>query len=466
MIRGCLHRVPTAAWAALAGAFVTVWLFYPGFVSFDTAHQWYQVRHGEYSDHHPPLMALLWSLTEPVLPGPGAPFLFQVLIWWGSLAVIAWRLFAGAAAQVGAVLLVGFAPPLFVLLTHVWKDVMLMAWLMAVAAILVVERDRPVLDRRLLAVAVALLIGIGALRHNALPAVLPLSAYLAWRWLGGGVRQTVPRLRWAAASLLLFFLIAGLSQLPARHPKVERVQFWPTVALWDLAAVSIADHDVLIPSALHLRPLTPEVLAEHFRPEVNVPLFMPSDLLKVSVVSPYTDDELRQLRTAWLGLPFTHPRAYLQHRWRLMRIQVGLPAPDLPTAQDFVPDYTPFRDNPALWVPALPLREQGLGLLRSLSGTIWLAAWPWLLASLPLAWLLWHRRRRSSQAMLGLTLLASGWAYALPLTVLAASAELRYLSATLATIAVAALMALAGPRRLPASRAATTDALLASEARP
>lgn len=114
-------------------------------------------------------------------------------------------------------------------------------------------------------------------------------------------------------------------------------------------------------------------------------------------------------------------------------------------------DYTSFRDNPPLQVPALPLRQQALTLLPSISGTIWLAAWPWLLASLPIALALSRRRRRSQQAVLGLAMLASGWAYALPLTVLAASAELRYLSLTLVTIVVAALILLA-----PAANAGTS----------
>lgn len=436
-----LRRIPAAAWAALFGAAATLWLFYPGFVSFDTAHQWYQVRHGEYSDHHPPLMAFLWSLTEPLLPGPGTPFLFQVVIWWSALAVIAAQLFQRASRQLLAVLLVGFAPPLFVLLVHVWKDVTLMAWLLAAAAILIVERSRQERDRRLLVAAVILLVGVAALRHNALAAVLPLSVYIAWRWWDGG-RQLVPWQRLISTSLLLFVAIALVSQLPARHPRVERVQFWPTVALWDLAAVSIAENRVLIPASLQLRTLTPDILAEHFQPDVNVPLFMPSDLLKVSVVAPYSEQELAQLRAAWLALPFQNSRAYFHHRWRLARAQIGLPMRGMSAPQDLMADYTPFRDNPPLQVPTLPLRQQALDWLRSLSGTPWLAAWPWLLASLVIAVLLWRRRRRSPQAVLGLTLLASGWAYALPLAVLAASAELRYLGATLAAITAALLILL------------------------
>lgn len=470
-MRHAAARIPAAAWAALAGWVATLWLFYPGFASFDTAHQWYQVRHGAYSDHHPPLMALLWSLSEPLLPGPGGPFLAQVTVYWAALAVIAARLFARAPAQVAAVALTGLAPPLFVLLAHVWKDVQLMAWLLAVCAVLLIERGRtggvPGFDGRsgdpdasgprmawplaatptpaprygLLVLAAALLAGIGALRHNGLAAAMPLAFYLAWRAGGGRLRPG----RIAALGVLLFALIAVLSQLPARHPRVEPVQFWPTLALWDLAAVSILEGRVLIPESLHLRPLDPELLAEHFRPEVNVPLFV-EDLFRPSIFDPYSRQELAALRSAWLALPIRHARAYLHHRWRLARAQVGLPGPGMPRPLDLMPGRSALADNPPIPVPDLPLRTPALAGLGALSGTHWLAGWPWLLASLPLAIVLWRQRRQRPHAPLGLALLASAWAYALPLLVLSASAELRYLSASLAAIAVAILIAMQRPR--------------------
>lgn len=37
-----------APWlAALAGAALSLWLFYPGYLSWDSAYQWWQVRSGE-----------------------------------------------------------------------------------------------------------------------------------------------------------------------------------------------------------------------------------------------------------------------------------------------------------------------------------------------------------------------------------------------------------------------------------
>ncbi|HEU4664566.1 MAG TPA: hypothetical protein VFS55_11085, partial [Dokdonella sp.] len=75
---------------------------------------------------------------------------------------------------------------------------------------------------------------------------------------------------------------------------------------------------------------------------------------------------------------------------------------------------------------------------RALRAGSVLTAWPYLLAGLfavPLAW----RRRRDAAGAAALVLLASAWAYALPLLVLTASAETRYV----AWSCVASLLALA-----------------------
>lgn len=427
-------RAPIAVWAALAGWLLTLWLFYPGFASFDTAHQWYEVRHGRYTDHHPPLMALMWSLSEPLLPGPGGPFLAQVTLYWSALATLAALCLRRPLTQLAGVLLIGFAPPLFGLLLHVWKDVALMAWLLAACAVLVLERRQPLPRWRLLALALLMLAVIGALRHNGLAAALPLTLYIGWRALGDTVRP----LHALALGMALFIAVAVISQLPARHPRVERVQFWPTLALWDLAAVSIAEDRMLIPESLHKQPLDPELLARHFRPDVNVPLYE-HDLLKLSLIEPYSAEELAQLRRAWTALPVRHTRAYGAHRLRLTRALIGLPEAGMPKPQDFMPGHSQLADNPPILAPDLPLRPQALSTLQWFSGSIWVAGWPWLLMSLPLAVVLWRRRSRPL-APLALALIASAWCYALPLLVLAASAELRYLSASLAAIAVAALL--------------------------
>lgn len=432
------RRPPPAAWAGLAAFAACAWLFWPGHVSFDTAHQWYQVRNGQFSDHHPPLMALLWRATEPVLPGPGGPLLVQLALWWSALALAAASVFRDGRAQVAAVLLAGAAPPLFGLLGHVWKDVLLMAALALAAALLLADAARPAPRRGLLLAAAGCLLAVAALRHNGLAAALPLLPWLVWRAGAGRLRG----MALAAPALAAALVLAMLAQLPARHPAVERVEFWPTLALWDLAAVSVATGEMQVPQALRKGEVAVDDLRPHFRPDNNVPLFGPG-LLKLSLLEPYDEAERRALRQAWWALPWREPGAYWGHRWRLARIQLGLPPAGLGPPQAFSPGHVQLADNPPLAIPADPVRQ---GLARALAGAAGhplVAPWPWLLAALVLAVVFWRRRARDPRAWLGLALVASAWAYALPLALLAASAELRYLGPSLALVALAAMLALA-----------------------
>jgi hypothetical protein len=169
-----------AAWlpwlAAAIGLALTLWAFYPGYMSQDSAEQYRQARTGHFDTHHPPLMAMTWRLTDRVIPGPGGIFGLFALVYWAGLAMVARRGWAGAAAVLG----IGLWPPMIGLLAHVWKDVGLLAALMLASGVLVREARRP--SRVLLVVALVLIAFGAGFRHNGLFAALPFMPYLASRW--------------------------------------------------------------------------------------------------------------------------------------------------------------------------------------------------------------------------------------------------------------------------------------------
>ena len=69
--------------------FATTWsLFAPGAMSHDSVVQLLQARTLKVNDYHPPLMALLWALTDKVVPGPSGMLLVTNLLYWVGLAAI------------------------------------------------------------------------------------------------------------------------------------------------------------------------------------------------------------------------------------------------------------------------------------------------------------------------------------------------------------------------------------------
>ena len=67
--------------AAFLGIAFSAYVFYPGYLTWDSAYQWWQVRHHVVDTAHPPIMVWVWGLTNHLLAGPGGYFLFQTCLY-------------------------------------------------------------------------------------------------------------------------------------------------------------------------------------------------------------------------------------------------------------------------------------------------------------------------------------------------------------------------------------------------
>ncbi len=406
-----------AAWlAAAAGAGLLIVLFYPGFVSSDSAEQWLQARSGQYTSVHPPIMAQLWSLTERIVPGPGGMFLLNSLLFWAGLAWLAQALFRRPGSQVAFVLLIGLWPPVLGTLAHVWKDIPMAAFALLALAALAWELQRP--SRWRLGLAVLLFALACAHRHNALPLVLPFLLHIVIR---AGVPGWPARLFASAALALLVFLLAGL---PARHPDVSTRQVWPVTAIWDLAAVSIAENEMRVPADWRAPDLSVNELREAFQPWSNTTVF-DTDKLLISLYRDPTPEQNASLRQAWLALWLEAPIPMLRHRLRLTRLLFGVPPGQVPAGLLMAPGWFQLAENPPLRPADSELRDRAVRVLQQVAGTPLYRGWPYLLALLTLIALA-ARRRRTAHPLFW-PVACSVLLLCAPLPLLAPSAEFRYL---------------------------------------
>ena len=422
--------------AATAGLVLTMLVFYPGYLSFDSADQWQQARHASYNGLHPPLQAMLWHRVDRFWPGPGGMFTLQVMLYWATLALLVAQLKASAALRVGLVLLIGLWPPLFGLLPHLWKDVPMAALLVLASALLLHDLRRPALVTRVSVLGCLVL--ICALRHNALLAVVPLAGWLVWREVALRQWRLSTPLK-LLATVLLSAALQWLAGLPARAPSVTPADSpWSVAALWDIAAVSLAENQLLFPPGFARADVDLALLRERFLPYSNTSLYI-DDAFRHSLFVPYSDAQRTQLRRAWLQLPVEHPVAYFAHRARLSALLFGLHPGVLPDRMVLMPGIEPFADNPPISANQSKLNRVVQNGLNALIDTPLFAGWLYLLLSVALAVAAW-RRRTQPQARLVLVLLASTLLYSLPLTLIAGSAELRYLIWLLQGGMVAALL--------------------------
>lgn len=420
-----------------------VWGFYPGFVSPDALFQYAQMKSGQLSNLHPPLMAWLWRGTDLLIPGPGGLFLLYAVIYLIAAAAIARNLKSGWYSRFSCFGLM-LAPPVTAVLMSLWKDSLMLTMLMVAAAcILSLQRHQ---QWRWFWTGLFALWLAALLRHNALPAIVPLVFLLFHHVPQVKVHLWLNIIKTLAVAVL--FALSG-PQIEKQH-QVTRISMLPTVALWDLAAISLHDGQMLIPPyALGWQGMSLARLNELFSPISNVPLcqFTPGIGREVLCMEKIplrhgralSSDQAQQLQQDWLALISAHSQAYLDHRTNLWLHLIGIRHD--PSFIGFNVSSTQpealsgnWYEGPAPQVLgihafALPSARgqfiaSGMQLLQQFSPL--LRPWPYLLILLVCSVVFLVRQQHNPLRATALGLCISGWMMLLPLFFIAPNAQLRY----------------------------------------
>jgi len=409
---------------------------YPGYLSFDSAFQFWQARGNGYYDIAPPLFPWIWHFLLQFLPGTSGIVLLLFMLYGFGFAILTGRItrkFGGIAALLFA-LLSPLCPVFVLLLPHLWTDVLLGGFLLLAFALM---RDTAFSLWRLIAI-ISLCIGAACVRHNSLIALIPLiwfwtglkfwhgltfwtgSALLAGTWLGK--RPLLNR----GVLVLALLLPLWLSGHAVRAALVkERLDTWAVTLMFDLQAVSVGTGINKIPKNLTGAGMQVQELSEAFNPYSATKLF---DSTRSGVanptVGPLAPEQRQALTDAWLTV-LTEP-AYWQHRLKLFRGLVGTHrGPDLAGLSDS-PQLFAYKDNPPMAFANPSAHHFYRTLVESLRNTpFYSAGWYMILAGGLIA-LRWRRTppwlRDFYAALYGSALI-----YTLPYFFIAPSAELRYL---------------------------------------
>jgi len=161
--------------------FIT-WVFYPGYMTYDSFHALIGARDGVTDSAWPPMVSYVWRAVDHINSHPSAMLFSQLLLLFVSTSVIVFH-YTGRVRSVAlslcATLLI---PVLLGTIAAIWKDVLMTSFfLFSFATMLQIEKAqtrRRVIVYTSLAL-VALFLGT-ATRHNAVTAAVPFAFYLAW----------------------------------------------------------------------------------------------------------------------------------------------------------------------------------------------------------------------------------------------------------------------------------------------
>ncbi len=361
----------------VAGFALTLWIFWPGVMTFDARYIYMDMAKGFYGDWQSPVMIVLWRLIDPIAPGPGSLLLLSAVLYWLAFGVAAIAV-ARRSLWLGLLLpLLALSPPAFVFVGIIWRDVLFgIAWLLAAALVFAtVDSDK---KRRVAAQIAALaLLSFGVLlRPNALAAAPILAAYILWP---ANIQWKRAAMLYVPAALLLFGLVQvvyyGVLGATRQHPLHP-------IMVFDLGGVSHFAKENVFPGTW-TKDETALIVSGCYRPTVW-------DLYWTQQPCQFVMEHLERekifafppLADAWKRAIVSHPIAYLQHRAAFMwTFLFGADNLAMWTRDLDDPDKIIFAGNPRLMalkavhdtLKPTPLFRTGLWLLLDIAVCIF--AW-------------------------------------------------------------------------------------------
>ena len=236
------HGQVVLALICLIGFGISLFINFPGFMSWDSANQLIEARNGVYSDTFPPFMAFLWHFTDQIIQGPfGMLLLITALIWLGTFLVTLYWFNKDQFTPLSLLpALIVFYPPLFGISGALWKDNLMWAFLiLAIGTAGSLERVSP--TRRSwtyikLAIIANLLLMAMLSRHNAGFATVPIMILSIMRTI-----SKRPRVQRIAVSGVIGLLVCVLLQfcagLTTEYLATYKTNPWAYPVVFDVAGI-------------------------------------------------------------------------------------------------------------------------------------------------------------------------------------------------------------------------------------
>lgn len=301
--------------------------FSPGAMSVDSFAILAQARSGVYSDAHPPLMAMIWSVTDQVIPGPFGMLLTNLVLFYGGLLLI----FLWCAQRYGFICLplfvvVGLYPPVTAILGVIWIDVTMAAFFIgAIGIFLFFGLNERSTMHKVAAVFSLLLILLGlSLRHNGAAAALPLFIFVFYYSIS--IRNKI----WfrvvssvALGVLCTFLCFWGVRQANVALTDVK-ADLWRVGAVYDIAGVSFYEGRYLFDRSIMDGGERVDI-ETLYSPRSYIPLMTGEQIHALSGSMPKLGKKVeldlknvnlnKALFSNWVSVVVEHPGAYLKHRY-------------------------------------------------------------------------------------------------------------------------------------------------------
>jgi hypothetical protein len=399
------------AMAAASLAF-TVLVSYPGYLTADATYVYGYVQSGFLGDWQSPLMTIVWRFIDPISPGSGSMFVLIATLYWAGFGILALATARRSTGLAITVPLLAFAPPAFILLPMIWRDIFFgTVWLLAATIVYFVADRSPPLRWMMRGLALAL-IGFGVLlRPNAIIAAPLLVAYVAWP----------ERFEWKRTALLFIpALLAGYALVQIVYYQVfavHRENPLHSLVVFDLGGITHFTQENQFPVSWSADE-NALLITQCYDP-ARWDTYWTWDPCSF-VMSRLKDDSIfgtSRLAQSWFRAVAAHPLAYLTHRLTFLKVFLARSNPTIELEDFTLRDDIPLARN-RRFVTLMALYDvlKRTVLFRPGISLIFAAA------VTALAW----RGRATPSGAFAVSIAASGIIYILSFGVFGVAADFRY----------------------------------------
>jgi hypothetical protein len=412
---------------------------YPGRSNHDSLHQFQEAITGQFTDWHPPIMAVVWSHLRWLSDGPLPIFAIQLIFHWLGFGLIAATLHCSGRTIAAWIALGAGAYPFFLVQNvAIFTDVVMASVFLSGFAIVFWYRMQGRRPPTAALLAGLILLTFGALvRVNGVFAFGPLLVYSLWS------TSRLPVLRLCIISILFAGVSIPISSY-INHQVIGAVRTEPVTALqvFDLAGMAVNANDPGV--ADQIGHMSLDAVRNCYKPIWFDALFRNCDAWSMATDVPHPklpvpSAAAKKVQVAWIAAIREHPIAYLKHRLKHFNSELYFLVP---------PDHLRFTKDDGTGADTtterLPL-TQNISRFRRDYLLHNVFSWPvtWLVAAV-CAFCLLLRGEETEANYAARILLLSGIFYSLAYLVVGVASQDRYYYWSTMTAIVGLIIALPG----------------------
>jgi len=204
-----------AIYVALCLSLLLLYIFFPGYMTYDSFHALRSARDGVTDSIWPPMVSYIWRGVDMIYPHPAAMFFLQVSFLLTATALILVKEMRSVGFTLLSLLILLLNPTILGTISAIWKDVLMAALFLAayVFMLQIKRRKGQCVVWVYFAVALIFVFLGSATRHNAITAAVPLTFYLTYLTLDGLGKPTSLRVSAVISALLVAGIFGGKTLL-------------------------------------------------------------------------------------------------------------------------------------------------------------------------------------------------------------------------------------------------------------